>query len=94
MVLPPLCRPFQGAYRQRRTSLSDEAAGLRATLRARYPKYASLSEAAATERAQTIWAEINEPNLERNIRPTRGRATLVLRKGPDHSVTAIRLRKV
>ena len=28
-----------------------------------------------------------------NILPTRGRATLVLTKGPDHAVTRIRLRK-
>ena len=37
----------------------------------------------ATERAEQIWAEINGPNLEHNIFPTRGRATLVLRKGPE-----------
>ena len=29
-----------------------------------------------------------------NIMPTRGRASLVLRKGPEHNVTGIRLRKV
>ena len=29
-----------------------------------------------------------------NISPTRGRATLVLRKGPEHQVTQVRLRKV
>jgi type I pantothenate kinase len=45
-------------------------------------------------RAESIWAEINEPNLVRNIRPTRGRASLVLRKGPKHNVTGIRLRKL
>ncbi|MCW2719737.1 MAG: Pantothenate kinase, partial [Pseudonocardia sp.] len=39
-------------------------------------------------------SEINGPNLQHNIRPTRGRASLVLRKGPDHNVTGIRLRKV
>jgi type I pantothenate kinase len=59
-----------------------------------FRRYAALDEAQATERAESIWAEINGPNLERNIRPTRGRASLVLRKGPDHSVTGIRLRKV
>ena len=48
----------------------------------------------AVARAESIWAEINGPNLERNIRPTRGRASLVLRKGPAHNVTGIRLRKV
>ena len=29
-----------------------------------------------------------------NILPTRDRATLVLRKGADHAVTGIRLRKI
>jgi type I pantothenate kinase len=59
-----------------------------------FRRYAALDEKEATARAEWIWAEINGPNLERNITPTRGRASLVLRKGPDHSVTGIRLRKV
>ncbi|WP_214407588.1 type I pantothenate kinase [Pseudonocardia lacus] len=59
-----------------------------------FRRYAALDEAAAVARAQTIWAEINGPNLERNIKPTRGRASLVLRKGPRHDVTGIRLRKL
>jgi type I pantothenate kinase len=59
-----------------------------------FRRYAALDEAGATARAESIWAEINGPNLERNIKPTRGRASLVLRKGPKHNVTGIRLRKV
>ena len=59
-----------------------------------FRRYAELGEAEAIARAESIWAEINEPNLEHNILPTRGRASLVLRKGPDHSVSGIRLRKV
>jgi type I pantothenate kinase len=59
-----------------------------------FRRYAALDEAGAIARAESIWAEINGPNLERNIMPTRGRATLVLRKGPKHDVTGIRLRKV
>jgi type I pantothenate kinase len=59
-----------------------------------FRRYAALNEHEAVAQAESIWAQINEPNLERNIRPTRGRASLVLRKGPDHSVTGIRLRKV
>jgi type I pantothenate kinase len=59
-----------------------------------FRRYAELTEAQAVTRAETIWAEINGPNLERNILPTRGRASLVLRKGADHSVTGVRLRKV
>ena len=56
--------------------------------------YAALNEQEAVAQAESIWAQINEPNLERNIRPTLGRASLVLRKGADHNVTGIRLRKV
>lgn len=59
-----------------------------------FRRYAELGEAEAVERAEQIWAQINGPNLEHNILPTRGRASLVLRKGSDHSVTGIRLRKV
>ncbi|GAA1259079.1 type I pantothenate kinase [Pseudonocardia aurantiaca] len=59
-----------------------------------FRRYAALDEAGAIARAESIWAEINGPNLERNIKPTRGRASLVLRKGPAHNVTGIRLRKV
>jgi type I pantothenate kinase len=59
-----------------------------------FRRYAGLDELQAVAQAESIWAQINEPNLERNIRPTRGRASLVLHKGPDHSVTGIRLRKV
>jgi len=59
-----------------------------------FRRYAELTGPEAVARAETIWAEINGPNLERNILPTRGRASLVLRKGADHSVTGVRLRKV
>jgi type I pantothenate kinase len=59
-----------------------------------FRQYAQLSEADAILRAEDLWEQINRPNLEHNIMPTRGRATLVLRKGPDHSVSGIRLRKV
>jgi type I pantothenate kinase len=59
-----------------------------------FRRYAELDVAGAIARAESIWAEINGPNLEQNIKPTRGRASLVLRKGPEHNVTGIRLRKV
>ena len=59
-----------------------------------FHRYASLSETEAVARARGIWAEINGPNLEENILPTRARASLVLRKGPDHTVSTVLLRKV
>ena len=40
-----------------------------------------------------VWETINEVNLIQNIQPTRARATLVLHKGADHSVTRVRLRR-
>jgi type I pantothenate kinase len=57
-------------------------------------RYASLSDAEAADTAGRIWAEINEPNLLKNILPTRERADLVLRKGADHAVEEVRLRKL
>ena len=59
-----------------------------------FRRYAQMDEAAAVARAEQIWAQINGPNLEHNISPTRGRASLVLRKGAEHNVTNVRLRKV
>jgi len=59
-----------------------------------FHRYAGLSDAQAVTRAEQIWAEINEPNLVENVRPTRGRATCVLQKGADHSVRQVRLRKL
>jgi type I pantothenate kinase len=40
-----------------------------------------------------VWKTINEVNLTENIQPTRARASLVLYKGADHSVTRVRLRR-
>jgi type I pantothenate kinase len=40
-----------------------------------------------------IWERINGVNLAENIQPTRARATLVLRKDADHSVSRVRLRR-
>lgn len=59
-----------------------------------FRRYAELTDEQATERALQIWESINAPNLEQNILPTRGRATLVLTKGADHSVQRVRLRKL
>jgi type I pantothenate kinase len=59
-----------------------------------FHRYAALSEDEAIARARGIWNEINGPNLVRNILPTRARASLVLRKGSDHTVSTVLLRKV
>jgi type I pantothenate kinase len=59
-----------------------------------FQRYSHLSVPEAIEEAQRIWDSINGPNLDRNILPTRGHATLVLRKDADHSVRDVRLRKL
>ncbi|HUG50156.1 MAG TPA: type I pantothenate kinase, partial [Terrimesophilobacter sp.] len=59
-----------------------------------FHRYSTLSEEEARAKARDIWARINEPNLTRNILPTRSRATLVLRKNAKHAVKSILLRKI
>ncbi|MGH7561462.1 MAG: type I pantothenate kinase [Gemmatimonadales bacterium] len=57
-----------------------------------FRKYAHLSEEEAVAFAGRVWEEINGANLRANILPTRDRAHLILEKGPDHAVRAVRLR--
>jgi len=59
-----------------------------------FHRFAALSDAESVALADEIWTSINESNLVENILPTRGRANLVLTKGPDHAVQRIRLRKL
>ena len=59
-----------------------------------FTRYADLTVPEATEQAGQLWDTINGPNLAMNIKPTRSRATLVLRKDADHSVRWVRLRKL
>jgi type I pantothenate kinase len=59
-----------------------------------FHRYASLSEEDAIAQARAIWSSINEPNLLQNVLPTRARASLVLRKGSNHAVTSVLLRKI
>jgi len=59
-----------------------------------FRRYAELSDHEAIETADRIWREINEPNLNENVLPTRSRATLVMTKSADHSVQHVRLRKL
>nr|WP_281177490.1 type I pantothenate kinase [Granulicoccus phenolivorans] len=62
--------------------------------RSYFRRYADLSEAQALAQAEHIWDTINGPNLELNVRPTRGRATAILRKGENHEVKWVRIRKI
>jgi len=62
--------------------------------RSYFTRYADLSVQQAVRQAQQVWDTINGPNLARNIHPTRGRATAILRKDTDHHVEWVRIRKV
>jgi len=76
----------------------DRFLSLRATAFSRpesyFRRYADLTDDEAITRAESIWDAINAPNLAENILPTRSRATLVLTKGPNHSIQRVRLRKL
>jgi type I pantothenate kinase len=58
-----------------------------------FHRFATLTEEEARTLARGIWSSINEPNLVQNILPTRPRASLVLRKGANHAVSSVLLRK-
>ena len=56
--------------------------------------FAKLSDDEAVETALGYWNNINLPNLQENVAPTRHRASLVLRKGASHAVESVLLRKL
>ncbi len=58
-----------------------------------FSHYTQLSEQQAVAKAETIWRTINGKNLTENILPTRERAQLILRKGENHMVEKVLLRK-
>jgi type I pantothenate kinase len=59
-----------------------------------FQNYAHLSHDEAVATARGIWREINGKNLQENIAPTRSRAGLVVRKGADHRVSDVALRRL
>jgi type I pantothenate kinase len=59
-----------------------------------FRRFTEVSEQEALDFARGAWANINRLNLVENVLPTRGRATLVLRKGADHRIERVRLRKL
>jgi type I pantothenate kinase len=62
--------------------------------RSYFHRYALLSDDEATATATAIWERTNLANLEDNILPTRPRATLILKKGADHVVEQVALRRL
>ncbi|MEP7116254.1 MAG: type I pantothenate kinase [Acidobacteriota bacterium] len=59
-----------------------------------FHRYAAFDEAQAHTTAATIWNDINGVNLRENIAPTRLRAHLILRKGADHAIEQVQLRRL
>lgn len=72
--------------RLKRTAFLEEGSYFR--------RYADISDDIARDLARNIWSSINLPNLIDNIAPTRSRANLILRKGADHHIHRIMLRKI
>jgi type I pantothenate kinase len=54
--------------------------------------FCSLSEDEAAAVADQTWWGINSVNLREHIAPTRGRASVILHKGPDHRMSHVHLR--
>jgi len=59
-----------------------------------FHRYSQLSEDGARAIAEGLWHNINLKNLRENILPTRPRADLILKKGPNHLVEEVSLRKL
>lgn len=59
-----------------------------------FHRYAALTDKQALQTATRLWDTINLVNLKENLLPTRPRADLVLRKGADHFIRSVFLRKL
>ncbi len=72
--------------RLRQTAFTDPASF--------FHKYSEYSDEEARATADDLWTNINLRNLNENIKPTRSRANLILRKGADHLVENVSLRRL
>lgn len=59
-----------------------------------FHRHTKLTEEEALATAARLWETINQVNLRENILPTRSRANVVLRKGGDHLVERVALRRL
>lgn len=84
-------KDIEGWYQQRFLSLQQTVFR---RVDSYFHHYAALPREQALEVASQIWRDINLRNLRENIVPTRARANLVMRKGPDHRVEEILLRTI
>ncbi|QYO76849.1 type I pantothenate kinase [Devosia salina] len=73
-------------FRLRETAFRDPTSFFR--------KFSEMSEEEAGIFGRNVWETINLPNLLENVLPTRGRADLVLKKGKDHRVEQVRLKRL
>ena len=73
-------------FRLRETAFRDPSSYFR--------RFSEMSEEEAGRFGRQVWESINLPNLLENVLPTRGRADLILKKGRDHRVEDVQLRRV
>lgn len=59
-----------------------------------FHRYSEISEEEALAIAKGLWQNINMKNLYENILPTRPRADLILRKGDNHLIEEVLLRRL
>ncbi|MCF2706897.1 type I pantothenate kinase [Arcanobacterium haemolyticum] len=59
-----------------------------------FHQFSHMPEKELIDRTLGIWDSINRPNLLDNIEPTKPRADIVIRKGPNHIVEEVLLRKL
>ncbi|OAM73339.1 type I pantothenate kinase [Devosia elaeis] len=59
-----------------------------------FRKFSEMSEEEAGAFGRNVWQSINLPNLLENVLPTRGRADLILKKGKDHRVEEVKLKRL
>jgi type I pantothenate kinase len=77
---------MQRFFRLRETAFQDPTSFFR--------RFAQMSEEEAGRFGRAVWRSINLPNLLDNVLPTRGRADLVLKKGSDHLIEKVSLRRL
>ncbi|HWV21850.1 MAG TPA: type I pantothenate kinase [Devosia sp.] len=77
---------MQRFFRLRETAFKDPTSFFR--------RFAEMSEEEAGTFGRQVWRTINLRNLVDNVLPTRGRADLILKKGGDHLIENVSLRRV
>jgi type I pantothenate kinase len=84
---PDICEWYVQRFMALRATVFQDPASF-------FRHFADLSDAEAVAVAKGIWRDINGKNLRENIEPTKARASLLLRKGLDHRVTNVSLRRL